>query len=154
MALVGLWLGAAPAQAGGTGPDGEAGSQLLAAMARKVSIEEIRGMLKDARGIGLVTKLWLEHQVNSFTEDFYWFHKRAGGTSLAEMRNRFEALHGKIVALLKETNNGQLAERFDEAGPALWYAYRDPAIFSQTVGKNVVARIESAPVGYGAANYQ
>jgi hypothetical protein len=165
--LAGLWLTAGPAHAAGThAAENKAQtktqtktqdadeSQILAAMARKVSIEEIRGMLKDAHGIGLVTKLWLEHQVNRFTEDFYWFHKRAGRATLAQMRDRFKALHGRIVSLLKETNNPQLAERFDEAGPALWYAYRDPTIFSHTVGKNVVARIESTPVAFGDTDFR
>ena len=113
-------------------------------MSQTITIAEITGMLKEARGIGLWTKLALAQRVNRFTEDFYWYHKRRNGKTLRDMRQRFDRLHARIVSALSPDNPG-LSARFVRARAALWHAYRDPAAYASSVGKNVVARIESAP---------
>ena len=118
----------------------QASGARLSSLAKRITIEEITKMLKGAKGIGIWTKLILERRVNVFTEDFYWFHRR-GGESLSEMRARFYALHKRIAGALKP-RNPKLWRRFMSARDALWHSYKHPNVFSQSVGKNVVRRIE------------
>ena len=128
--------------ASASGPQAkQPGESAYAAMSQAISMEEIRGMLKKAKGIGLWTKLTLATNVNRFTEDFYWFHKRSDGKTLVEMRKRFDQLHQRIVEILRP-DNPDLTARFVAARDALWHAYRDPIAYANSVGKDVIARIE------------
>ncbi len=111
-------------------------------MSGGISIEALQKMLRRAEGIGLWTKLKLERRINRFTEDFYWFHKNANGKTLSQMRERFISLHSRVVTLLQARNPG-MSKQFSDARDALWLAYRNPTEFTQSVGKNVVSRIES-----------
>ena len=141
VALAFLMCGAAGVATGGEARSKQPVSNTYAAMSQTISMDEIRGMLKKAKGIGLWTKLTLANRVNRFTEDFYWFHKKAGGKSLFDMQQRFDHLHRKIVSILKP-DNPDLTARFIAARAALWYAYRDPIAYANSVGKDVIARIE------------
>ncbi|MHA1537775.1 MAG: hypothetical protein ACTSUD_09475 [Alphaproteobacteria bacterium] len=111
-------------------------------MSGGISIKAIKRMLRRAEGIGLWTKLKLERRINRFTEDFYWYHKKAGDKSLARMHERFIALHSRVVTLLQPRNPG-MSKQFSDARDALWSAYRNPGAFSKSVGRNVAMRIEA-----------
>lgn len=111
-------------------------------MSGAISVEVMQRMLRRAEGIGLWTKIKLERRLNRFTEDFYWYHKGANDKSLTQMRSRFIALHSRVVTLLQARNPG-MSRQFSDARDALWSAYRNPNAFAQSVGKNVVSRIES-----------
>ena len=117
-------------------------NQAFVTMSGGISVEVMQRMLRRAEGIGLWTKIKLERRLSRFTEDFYWYHKGTNGKSLTQMRERFIALHSRVVTLLQARNPG-MSRQFSDARDALWSAYRDPTAFTQSVGKNVVVRIES-----------
>lgn len=117
-------------------------NQAFVTMSGGISVEVMQKMLRRAEGIGLWTKLKLERRLNRFTEDFYWYHKGANGRNLAQMRQRFIALHSRVVTLLQARNPG-MSKQFSDARDALWSAYQNPTAFTKSVGKSVVARIES-----------
>ena len=111
-------------------------------MSGGISVKAMQRMLRRAEGIGLWTKLKLQRRINRFTEDFYWYHQDTNGKSISQMRERFIALHSRVVTLLQPRNPG-MSKQFSDARDALWSAYRNPGAFTQTVGKDVVSRIES-----------
>lgn len=116
--------------------------QAFVTMSGGISVEVMQKMLRRAEGIGLWTKIKLERRLNRFTEDFYWYHKGANGKNITQMRERFIALHSRVVTLLQARNPG-MSKQFSDARDALWMAYRNPQEFTKSVGKNVVSRIEA-----------
>ncbi|MCZ6861497.1 MAG: hypothetical protein O7I42_14685 [Alphaproteobacteria bacterium] len=117
-------------------------NQAFVTMSGGISVKAMQRMLLRAEGIGLWTKLKLQRRINRFTEDFYWYHQDANGKSIAQMRERFIGLHSRVVTLLQPRNPG-MSRRFSDARDALWSAYSNPSAFTQSVGKDVVSRIES-----------
>lgn len=112
-------------------------------MSGGISVAAMQKMLRRAEGIGLWTKIKLERRLNQFTEEFYWYHKGTNRKSLGQMRQRFLALHSRVVTLLQQRNPG-MSKQFSDARDALWFAYRNPSAFKGSVGKNIATRLDSS----------
>lgn len=132
-----------PPVSSGAEPGSKSQNLALVTISGAISIEAMQKMLRRAEGIGLWTKIKLERRINRFTEDFYWYHKGANGKSLLQMRERFNALHSRVVTLLQARNPG-MSKQFSDARDVLWFAYRNPGAFTGSVGKKIAARIETS----------
>lgn len=118
---------------------------------QNIDVDKIKALLEKAKGISLVDKLQLRRHLTAFTEDFYKFHKGVSEKTLVQLLARFNALHRQIVALLSP-KNPQLSEHFERARGALWSAYSDQQVFTNTVGKEIVKEFEGG--GAGSVRYR
>jgi len=108
------------------------------------SFDELRKLLGEAKGIGLIAKLKLRSSLTEFTNDFKRFHQGDAAKDLFKLQTRFNALHARIVELLS-SRNPQLSSRFEDARGALWHIYRDPDVFSRTIGLDLAKEQAGAP---------
>jgi len=85
--------------------------------------------LRDTHAIGLFTKLSLKNQVDDLLAQFKAFHSGGSRVSLTELRQKFELLLVKVVALLQD-NDASLAAAVSSSREALWGVLSDPKKFA------------------------
>jgi hypothetical protein len=86
--------------------------------------------LKDTKAIGVFTKLSLKNQVDDLLGELRAFHKGAGKTPAAALRQKYDTLIIKVLTLLQD-GDPQLASTIASSREALWGILMDPQKFSQ-----------------------
>ena len=84
--------------------------------------------LRDTSAIGVFTKLSLKNEVDDLLERFRTFHEGRGGTTLAKLRENYDLLVLKVVALLQDKDSA-LARDISTSREALWNLLKDPVKF-------------------------
>jgi len=84
--------------------------------------------LRDTSAIGVFTKLSLKNEVDDLLERFRTFHEGRGGTTLAKLRENYDLLVLKVVALLQDKDSA-LARDISTSREALWNLLQDPVKF-------------------------
>jgi hypothetical protein len=101
-----------------------------ASKASTLDLGSLEQRLKDTKAIGVFTKLSLKNQVDDLLGELRAFHKGAGKTSAAALRQKYDTLIIKVLTLLQD-GDPQLASTIASSREALWGILMDPQKFSQ-----------------------
>lgn len=85
--------------------------------------------LKETSAIGIFTKLALKNQVDDLLDKFRAFYKGQSKTSLTQLRQPYEMLIMKVLALLQD-NDPKLADDLLASREAIWDVLSDPEKFA------------------------
>lgn len=101
-----------------------------ASNAPTLDLGSLEQRLKDTKAIGVFTKLSLKNQVDDLLGELRAFHKGAGKTPVAALRQKYDTLIIKVLTLLQD-GDPQLASTIASSREALWGILMDPQKFSQ-----------------------
>lgn len=101
-----------------------------ASKAPTLDLGSLEQRLKDTKAIGVFTKLSLKNQVDDLLGELRAFHKGAGKTPAAALRQKYDTLIIKVLTLLQD-GDPQLASTIASSREALWGILMDPQKFSQ-----------------------
>ena len=85
--------------------------------------------MKETDAIGVMTKLTLKSQVDELLERFRALHEGRAKTQVAELRQPYDTLMLKVLALLQD-KDPPLAEAIAASREAIWSILTDRAAFS------------------------
>jgi hypothetical protein len=85
--------------------------------------------LKETDAIGVFTKLTLKNQVDDLLERFRAYYQGREKTSLAELRQPYDTLISKVLALLQD-DDPPLARALVASREAIWGILSDPVRFN------------------------
>jgi hypothetical protein len=94
-----------------------------------ISLDELGDRIKKSDAIGVFTKLALKNDVDALVDDLSRFHESGNG-QLAALRERYEALVLKLIALL-EKKEPDLAVAISRSRDTLWRRLADPVRFAE-----------------------
>jgi hypothetical protein len=100
------------------------------AAAPALDLESLEQRLKDTKAIGLFTKLSLKNQVDDLLARFRDFYNKKGGTSLADLRQKYDLLLLKVISVLQD-GDPTLASAISASREALWGILADPQKFGK-----------------------
>jgi len=83
----------------------------------------------DSKAIGLLTKLSLKREIDTFKADLKAVHDGSKGT-LAQMHERYDLMVNKLMTLLQAKDPG-LAKEIADARAFLWSKLADPNQFKR-----------------------
>lgn len=106
-------------------------------------LEAMADRLRETDAIGVLKKLAIKSKVDDLARRFGYYHQGQRMADLTELRTRFEVLRSTIVMALKE-GDPALAKDIARSGQSLWLAFCDPVLFSKGIGRDIVARNETA----------
>jgi hypothetical protein len=113
-------------------PVPQAASKPAQAMAGPPSLDlkTLEARLKQTRAIGVMTKLAIKNQVDDLLERFRAFYQGRVKTTLAELRQPYDRLVLKVVALVQD-GDPPLAGAIVASREAIWSILADPAKFAE-----------------------
>ncbi len=85
--------------------------------------------LKETKAIGVFTKITLKNQVDDLLDQFRAYYQGRAKTTLAELRQPYESLILKVLALLQD-GDPELARAVVTSREAIWDILADPAKFA------------------------
>ena len=85
--------------------------------------------LKETKAIGVFTKITLKNQVDDLLNQFRAYYQGRAKTTLAELRQPYESLILKVLALLQD-GDPELARAIVASREAIWGILTDPAKFA------------------------
>lgn len=85
--------------------------------------------LKETKAIGVFTKITLKNQVDDLLDQFRAYYQGRVKTTLAELRQPYESLILKVLALLQD-GDPELARAIVTSREAIWSILADPAKFA------------------------
>ncbi|MGA9031031.1 MAG: hypothetical protein WB402_00750 [Sulfuricaulis sp.] len=85
--------------------------------------------LKETKAIGVFTKITLKNQVDDLLNQFRAYYQGRTKTTLAELRQPYESLILKVLALLQD-GDPELARAIVASREAIWGILADPAKFA------------------------
>jgi len=85
--------------------------------------------LKETKAIGVFTKITLKNQVDDLLNQFRAYYQGRAKTTLAELRQPYESLILKVLALLQD-DDPELARAIVASREAIWGILADPAKFA------------------------
>jgi hypothetical protein len=85
--------------------------------------------LKETKAIGVFTKIALKNQVDDLLNQFRAYYQGRTKTTLAELRQPYESLILKVLALLQD-GDPELARAIVASREAIWGILADPAKFA------------------------
>jgi len=94
-----------------------------------LDLKSLETRLKETKAIGVYTKLTLKNQVDDLLDDFRAYYKGQLKTTLAELRQAFDRLVLKVLALLQDADP-QLASAIAGSREAIWGILSDPVKFA------------------------
>jgi hypothetical protein len=94
-----------------------------------LDLKSLETRLKETKAIGVYTKLTLKNQVDDLLDDFRAYYKGQLKTTLAELRQAFDRLVLKVLALLQDADP-QLASAIVGSREAIWGILSDPVKFA------------------------
>ena len=94
-----------------------------------LDLKSLETRLKETKAIGVYTKLTLKNQVDDLLDDFRSYYKGQLKTTLAELRQAFDRLLLKVLALLQDADP-QLASAIAGSREAIWGILSDPVKFA------------------------
>lgn len=95
-----------------------------------LALDTLEQRLKDTPAIGVFTKLTLKNQVDELLDRFRDHYAGRGGTTLAQLRQSYDQLLGKVLGLLKD-GDPKLAAAITQSREAIWNVLTDPAKFAK-----------------------
>ncbi len=99
-------------------------------------LEELAETLIETEAVGVLDKLAIHSRVEALAKAFHYWHDGSSGLTLADLRTRFDTLHGEIVAMLAP-EAPVLAQEVRTKRDALWQAFRDPEAFRAGIGEEL-----------------
>lgn len=105
-----------------------AAAETAAAPSAALDLSALEQRLRDTRAIGLFTKLSLKNQVDDLLAQFRAFYQGASGSTLAELRQKYELLLMRVVSLLQD-GDPALAGAVLASRAAIWAVLSDPKKF-------------------------
>jgi hypothetical protein len=94
-----------------------------------LDIKSLEARLKETKAIGIFTKLTLKNQVDDLLERFREFYRGQLKTSLASLRQSYDLLVLKVLALLQDTDPS-LAGAIAASRESMWSMLSNPDKFS------------------------
>jgi hypothetical protein len=94
-----------------------------------LDIKSLESRLKETNAIGLFTKLTLKNQVDDLLERFREFYRGQLKTSLVALRQSYELLVFKVLALLQD-KDPSLAGAIAASRDSMWGILSNPDKFS------------------------
>jgi hypothetical protein len=85
--------------------------------------------LKETKAIGVFTKITLKNQVDDLLDQFRAYYQGQAKITLAELRQPYESLILKVLALLQD-GDPELARAIVASREAIWGILADPAKFA------------------------
>jgi hypothetical protein len=95
-----------------------------------LDLASLKERLKDTHAIGVFTKLSLKNQVDDLIEAVRVFHSGQSTISLADLRQRYDLLFAKVIALLHDADPS-LASAIAASREALWGVLADREKFQK-----------------------
>jgi hypothetical protein len=102
---------------------------VTASPAPTLDLAALKQRLRDTRAIGVFTKLALKNQVDDLLDKFRGFYNGQLKTSLPELRQAYELLVQKVLALLQDSD-APLAREIVASREAIWGLLADPQKFA------------------------
>ena len=96
-----------------------------------LDLDALETRLKETKAIGLFTKLTLKNQIDDLLDRFRAFHQGRLEASLAELRQSFDRLVLKVLALLQDSDP-PLAGAIVSSRESIWAILSNPARFAAT----------------------
>ena len=118
-----------PAAAAGRPNPIAAAAPVSASPAPTLDLAALKQRLRDTRAIGVFTKLALKNQVDDLLDKFRGFYNGQLKTSLPELRQAYELLVQKVLALLQDSD-APLAREIVASREAIWGLLADPQKFA------------------------
>jgi hypothetical protein len=104
-------------------------AQASATSAPTLDLAALKQRLRDTRAIGVFTKLALKNQVDDLLDKFRGFYGGQLKTTLPELRQLYELLVQKVLALLQDSDP-PLAKEIVASREAIWSLLADPQKFA------------------------
>jgi hypothetical protein len=100
------------------------------AVTQTYDVKALVGRLRETNAIGFFTKLALKNQIDDLMGRFRRFHAREEETPLEQLRNQFNLLFMKVVALLQD-RDPTLGQEIAKGREILWGKLADPREFAR-----------------------
>jgi hypothetical protein len=97
--------------------------------AAPLDLASLERRLKETEAIGVFTKLTLKNQMDDLLERFRAYYQGRHKTSLAELRQPYDTLIYKVLALVQDSDP-PLARQLLASREAIWGILSDPAKFN------------------------
>jgi hypothetical protein len=94
-----------------------------------LDLDSLEQRLKETSAIGFFTKLALKNQVDELLEKFRAYYQGHSNVSLAQLRQPYELLIMKVLALLQDSDP-PLARDILQSREAIWKVLADPEKFA------------------------
>jgi type IV secretory pathway VirB10-like protein len=94
-----------------------------------LDLTSLETRLKETKAIGVFTKITLKNQVDDLLNQFRAYYQGRAKTTLAELRQPYESLILKVLALLQD-GDPELARAIVASREAIWGILADPAKFA------------------------
>ena len=117
-----------PAQRPGKKPNATPGTEKKQA-SPPLDLTALETRLKETKAIGVFTKIALKNQVDDLLNQFRAYYQGRTKTTLAELRQPYELLILKVLALLQDSDPN-LAHAIVASREAIWNILADPAKFA------------------------
>jgi hypothetical protein len=99
-------------------------------LASALDFASLEQRLRDTQAIGVFTKLSLKNQVNDLLDEFRDFYSGQTKSSLADLRQRYDLLLLKVLALLQDSDP-PLASAISASREAIWGILTDREKFQK-----------------------
>jgi hypothetical protein len=118
-------LAAAPAPVAAAGAPAASGPSA----APTLDLAALKQRLRDTNAIGVFTKLALKNQVDDLLDNFRNFYRGQVKITLPELRQSYELLVQKVLALIQDSDP-PLAKEILASREAIWGLLADPQKFA------------------------
>jgi hypothetical protein len=95
-----------------------------------LDLGSLQQRLRETKAIGIFTKLSLKNQVDDLLGRFRDFYSKASTETLADLRQRYDLLLLKVLAVLQD-GDPALASTITASREAIWAILTDPVKFSR-----------------------
>lgn len=95
-----------------------------------MALAALEQRLKDTDAIGVFTKITLKNQVDDLLDRAKAHHQNSNNPSLAQLRQSYDQLLGKVHGLLKD-GDPALANAIIASREAIWTVLADPVKFAK-----------------------
>jgi hypothetical protein len=99
------------------------------ATAPPLDLKSLEARLRETSAVGVMTKLTLKNQVDDLLDQFREFYRGKLKTTLAQLRQSYDRLVMKVLALLQDADPS-LANAIASSREAIWGILADPAKFA------------------------
>ncbi len=96
-----------------------------------LDLKSLETRLRETRAIGVFTKISLKNQVDDLLNQFRAYHQRQSTTTLAALRQSYNLLMLKVLALLQDSDPS-LARDIVTSREAIWSILADPKKFTES----------------------
>jgi hypothetical protein len=96
-----------------------------------LDLKSLETRLRETRAVGVFTKLSLKNQVDDLLNQFRAYHQRQTTTTLGALRQSYNLLMLKVLALLQDSDPS-LARDIVTSREAIWSILADPKKFTES----------------------